>query len=171
MWLGVCHIVVFPSNLDVCDCACNGWCTAVGEPENAMKHRKALLSEEELLVRDKVRKASKRASETCAQARTEPNTYDKHKHLSSSLRRGFCTSVLFIDWVLILFHSGKPQEKCPLCEACYMPEFKGSVCRVCQVSAQLISVISLYNWLLNFYVLMYICGSPGWKLNIIPLHI
>ena len=32
-----------------------------------------------------------------AQARTEPNTYDKHKHLSSSLRRGFCTSVLFIN--------------------------------------------------------------------------
>ena len=43
--------------------------------------RKALLSEEELLVtkeRDEVRKASKRASETheqdFAQARTEPNT-------------------------------------------------------------------------------------------------
>ena len=35
--------------------------------ENAMKHRKALLSEEELLVAkkgDKVHKASKRASET-----------------------------------------------------------------------------------------------------------
>ena len=45
-------------------------CTAVGEPDNAMKRRKALLSEEELLVtkeRDKVRKASKRASETCEQ--------------------------------------------------------------------------------------------------------
>ena len=45
-------------------------CTAVGEPENAMKHRKALLSEEELLVRkerDKVRQVSKRASETCEQ--------------------------------------------------------------------------------------------------------
>ena len=34
--------------------------TAVGEPENAIK---TLLSEEELLVRDKVCKASKRASE------------------------------------------------------------------------------------------------------------
>ena len=60
-----------------------------------MKRRKdLLLSEEELLVRkekDKVHKASKRAPETCEQtlhkARTEPNT--------SSLRRGFCTSVLF----------------------------------------------------------------------------
>ena len=78
--------MVFPSNLDVCDCLlqelqkeCNersvcdcghafalkkrkAQCTAVGEPENAMKRRKALLSEEELLVRkerDKVRKASK----------------------------------------------------------------------------------------------------------------
>ena len=43
------------------------WCTAVGKPENAIKCRKALLSEEELLVmkeRDKVCKASKRASET-----------------------------------------------------------------------------------------------------------
>ena len=40
--------------------------TAVREPENAMKRRKALLYEEELLVRkerDKLRKASKRASE------------------------------------------------------------------------------------------------------------
>ena len=60
-----------------------------------MKRRKALLSGEELLVtkeRDKVHKAGKRASETreqtFAQARTEQNT--------SSLRRGFCTSVLFI---------------------------------------------------------------------------
>ena len=45
-------------------------CTVVGEPDNAMKRRKALLSEEELLVtkqRDKRRKASKRASETCQQ--------------------------------------------------------------------------------------------------------
>ena len=57
-----------------------------------MKRRKALLSEEELLVRDKVKKVSKRASETCEQilhmqSRTEPNTYDKHKHLSYNLRR------------------------------------------------------------------------------------
>ena len=37
--------------------------TAFGESENAMKRRKALLSEEKLLVRDKVNKASKRASE------------------------------------------------------------------------------------------------------------
>ena len=40
---------------------------AVGEPENELKRRKTLLSEEELLARkegDKVRKASKRAPET-----------------------------------------------------------------------------------------------------------
>ena len=48
-----------------------------------MKRRKALLSEEELLVRDKVNKVSKRASETREQtlhmqARTEPNTYDTY---------------------------------------------------------------------------------------------
>ena len=55
----------------VCDCGYafaskkrKARCTAVGEPENAMKHGKALLSEEELLMRrerDKVRKASKKA--------------------------------------------------------------------------------------------------------------
>ena len=58
----------------VCDCGHafalkkrKARCTAVGEPENAMKRRKALLSEEELLVRkerDKVREVSKRAPET-----------------------------------------------------------------------------------------------------------
>ena len=60
------------------------WCTTVGEPENAMKRRKALLYEEELLrkERDKVRKVSKRASETREQTlhRQEQNrahTYDK----------------------------------------------------------------------------------------------
>ena len=126
-----------------------------------MKHRKALLSEEDLLVRDKVCKSSKRATREQTLHGQEQNwTHNKHKHLSCTLRQEFCTSVLFIDWVLILFHSGKPQEKCPLCEACYMPEFKGSVCRVCQVSAQLIIVILLYNWLLNFHVLMYV-AVPG----------
>ena len=37
-------------------------CTAVGEPENAMKRRKPLLSEEELLVR-KETKSAKRVRE------------------------------------------------------------------------------------------------------------
>ena len=55
----------FLSNIDVCECllravqkgmltlqyrsARNGQCAAFGEPENAMKCRKALVSEEELL--------------------------------------------------------------------------------------------------------------------------
>ena len=61
----------------VCDCSHafastqrKARCTAVGESENAVKRRKALVSEEELLVTkegDKVRKASKRASETRGQ--------------------------------------------------------------------------------------------------------
>ena len=65
-----CNTVVHVKR-SVCDCyhafASKARCTTVGEPENAMKHRKALLSEEELLVtkeRDKVRKTSKGASET-----------------------------------------------------------------------------------------------------------
>ena len=52
-----------------------------------------------LVSRDKVRKASTKASETREQTwhRQEQNqTHDKHKILTSSLHRGFCTSVLFI---------------------------------------------------------------------------
>ena len=29
---------------------------------------------------------------------------------------------------------GKPQEKCPLCQASYCPEFKGTICSVCKVA-------------------------------------
>ena len=64
-----------------------------------MKGRKVLVSEEELLE-TKVCKVSKKASELTREQtlrRQEQNqTHDKHKHLSSSLCRGFCTSVLFI---------------------------------------------------------------------------
>ncbi|XP_028409104.1 coatomer subunit alpha-like [Dendronephthya gigantea] len=31
-------------------------------------------------------------------------------------------------------YRGKPQEKCPLCQAAYFPEFKGRVCGVCKVA-------------------------------------
>ena len=31
-------------------------------------------------------------------------------------------------------YRGKPQDKCPLCQASYLPEHKGIVCRVCQVA-------------------------------------
>ena len=96
-----CNTVVHVKR-SVCDCGHafaskkrKARCTTVGEFENAMKRGKAILSEEELLVtkeRDKVCKVSKRASENMwadfAQGRTEPNT--------SSLCRGFSTSVLFI---------------------------------------------------------------------------
>ena len=62
-----CDTIVYVKR-SVCDC-CHAFaskkrkarCTTVGEPENAMEHRKALLTKEELLVtkeRDKVRKAS-----------------------------------------------------------------------------------------------------------------
>ena len=29
---------------------------------------------------------------------------------------------------------GKPQEKCPLCQASYFPEYKGTLCGVCKVN-------------------------------------
>lgn len=31
-------------------------------------------------------------------------------------------------------YRGKPEEKCPLCGASYMPQFKGFVCNVCEVA-------------------------------------
>lgn len=39
-------------------------------------------------------------------------------------------------WIYCLFcvFRGKPQEKCPLCQASYCPEFKGTVCNVCKVA-------------------------------------
>ena len=48
-----------------------------------MKRRKALLSEEELLVRDKVCKASKRASETCEQPLHRQEQNRTHKIMIS----------------------------------------------------------------------------------------
>ena len=82
-WLEHAVLWFFHWTLDVCDCllravqkgmpsvycrsACNGRCTAVGESKNAMKCRKALLSEKELLVRDKVCKVSRRTSEAYEQ--------------------------------------------------------------------------------------------------------
>ena len=76
------HVTVKRS---VCDCGHafaskkrKARCTAVGEPENATKRRKALLSEEELLVRkerDKVREVSKRAPEQNRTHMASINTY------------------------------------------------------------------------------------------------
>ncbi|KAJ7321508.1 hypothetical protein OS493_034563 [Desmophyllum pertusum] len=31
-------------------------------------------------------------------------------------------------------YRGKPQEKCPLCQASYCPEFKGTICNICKVA-------------------------------------
>lgn len=31
-------------------------------------------------------------------------------------------------------YRGKPEEKCPLCEASYLPEYKNSLCKVCNVA-------------------------------------
>ena len=118
-----CGVVVFLSNLDVfyerfrkvCP-QCN---TVVHAIDGALLlgsmrtqwnvEKPCCLRKSYNLVRDKARKVSKRASETREQtlhmqARTEPNTFDKHKHLSSSLRWVFCTSVLFIHiWSNVQF--------------------------------------------------------------------
>ena len=69
-----CNTVVHVKR-SVCDCGHaftskkrKARCTTVGEPENTMKRRKALLSEEQLIVaKETVCKASKRASATCEQ--------------------------------------------------------------------------------------------------------
>ena len=82
-----------------------GHCITVGEPENTMKHRKGLLSVEELIVtKDKVRKVSKRASETREQTlhRQEQN----RRHLacaeSSALQ---CCSLHSLACISRLLHT------------------------------------------------------------------
>ena len=81
--------------------ACIGRCTGVGEPENAMKRRKVLLPEEVIKLETKrVREFLKHdVSSLCTGKNRTKHIYDKHKHLSSSLHRGFCTSLLFIQFI------------------------------------------------------------------------
>ena len=57
-------------------------CTAVGEPENAMKCRKALLSEEELLVR-KETKSAKRVRELLKHVSRLCTDKNKTEHMAS----------------------------------------------------------------------------------------
>ena len=66
---------------------------AVGKPENTMKRRKALQSEEELFVRkerNRVRKASKRASETRKQTLHRQEQNQTHITSMRTLNR-LCT--------------------------------------------------------------------------------
>ena len=85
-------------------------CTAVVEPENAVKRRKALglLSEEELLVRnlrDKVRKVSKRASET--RERTLHRQEQNRTHMASiSTYHLACAEGSALQCCSFLLHSG-----------------------------------------------------------------
>ena len=44
-------------------------------------------------------------------------------------------------WFLSPSPRGKPQEKCPLCQASFCPEYKGIVCTVCKVGK-----LSSYYW-------------------------
>ena len=109
--------MVFLSNVDVCDCllrvvhvhmptmwyhrAWNGQCTAIGEPENAMKRRNALVSKEELLGTKSakwVRKLLKHMSRFCTgKNRTKHvisiNTYHLACAKGSALQ---CCS--FVSW-------------------------------------------------------------------------
>ena len=38
-------------------------------------------------------------------------------------------------YVFVVNYRGKPQEKCPLCNASYVPDLKGTVCKICKVRA------------------------------------
>ena len=42
--------------------------------------------------------------------------------------------VVFVCSTVPPLPRGKPQEKCPLCQTSYLPEFKGIVCKICQVN-------------------------------------
>ena len=57
---------------------------------------------------------------------------------------GYClhVQVSYAFWYLCLLfifyiYRGKPQEKCPLCQATYTPAQKGKLCTICKVSCLL----------------------------------
>ena len=61
---------------------------------------------------------------------------DNHHSSGSPIWRVFvyyCCNLLFCCFNCFLCR-GKPHEKCPLCQTNYLPEFKGIVCKICQVS-------------------------------------
>ena len=52
--------------------------------------------------------------------------------------------------------------RCPLSGACYLPEYKGEVCRITKVSPELLSSVSLSLSLsIYIYIYIYICISEG----------
>ena len=75
-------------------------CTAVGKSENAMKRRKALLSKEELLVtkeRDKVHKASKKASEVHEQSLHRQEQHQTHLACAEGSALQCCSLRMYIS--------------------------------------------------------------------------
>lgn len=47
---------------------------------------------------------------------------------------------MLMSFLILSVHRGKPQEKCPLCQTSYCPEFKGIVCDVCKVGYEMATV-------------------------------
>ena len=128
-WLEHAVVLVFSLSLDICDCLlsgpekyahsvipqctqCNGQCTDVGEPENAMKLSLTVWGR---VSRDKVCKASKTASETHGQTlhRQEQNrthmiginTYHLACAKGSVLQCCSFTSVILNNITYVLQHS------------------------------------------------------------------
>ena len=58
--------------------------------------------------------------------------------------------VVFRGFIISCNYRGKVQEKCPLCGASYMPEYKGTVCKICLVSSHAYrwSGVTLHNSLM-----------------------
>ena len=57
--------------------------------------------------------------------------------------------------------SGKPcTEKCPLCQASYVPDHKGKVCKVCKVSVSNISHIDYCLAALKLHISGTTTGLP-----------
>ena len=72
--------------------------------------------------------------------------------------------------VFCLSYRGKPVVKCPLSGACYLPQYKGEVCRVTQVSYVLLCrrvycctgelrILQIIVWCRLLYIEDYLCGS------------
>ena len=68
---------------------------------------------------------TRKVLQACEKANTDEHKLNYSEHNPFSVCAGSYTPI----------YRGKPEVKCPLCEASYKPEYQGSVCRVCMVAS------------------------------------
>lgn len=79
----------------------------------------------ELGPKPEVATQTRRILQSCEKANTDEHQLNYSEHNPFSVCAASYTPI----------YRGKPEVKCPLCEAVYKPEYKDTVCRVCTVAA------------------------------------